>query len=83
MSQLPVSLSINIPFLNNNHALIAQKSLSPDPMLKPDTVNVQYKIKNNSILNIVVNGIDDRVIRVTVNNLLENLKTIIECFETF
>jgi EKC/KEOPS complex subunit PCC1/LAGE3 len=55
-------------------------------VLKQDQSRIEYSISNNdinSILHIKVFGIDDRIVRVTVNNLLENLKTVIECFEEF
>lgn len=35
------------------------------------------------MLRINVEGVDDRIVRVTVNNLLENIKTVIECFQEF
>ncbi|TID15836.1 hypothetical protein CANINC_004366 [Pichia inconspicua] len=78
----PVSLCLNIPFDTYKQASIAEKTLSPDPILKQGQSQIDYSI-NDTTLNINVQAIDDRVVRVTVNNLLENLKTVIECFEEF
>lgn len=74
--------SLNIPFESNKQASIAEKTLSPDPILKPGQSQITYSV-HDSTLHINVQAIDDRVVRVTVNNLLENLKTVIECFEEF
>lgn len=74
---------LNIPFQCAKYAIIAQKSLFPDPVLKAGQSKIEYSITNDSILHIKVFGIDDRIVRVTVNNLLESLKTVVECFEQF
>lgn len=56
--------------------------MSPDPILKPTELNVNYSnIENNLIIKF--NGVSDRVIRVAANNVMENLKTVVECFEEF
>lgn len=73
---------MNIPFETAKQVNIAQQTLSADPVLKPDQSRISYVNKNTS-LDITVEANDDRTVRVTVNNLLENLKTVIECFEQF
>ncbi|GMF06185.1 unnamed protein product [[Candida] boidinii] len=76
------TLTFKIPFENEKQASIACKTLSPDPILKPTELNVNYSnIENNLIIKF--NGVSDRVIRVAANNVMENLKTVVECFEEF
>ena len=80
---------LSIPFQNRQQALIAEQSLSPDPVLKPDQSRIEYSVSDgdangdSSLLRIDVHGMDDRIVRVTANNLLESLKTVIECLEEF
>lgn len=69
---------LNIPFQNRQQALIAEQSLSPDPVLKPDQSKIEYSVSDDeangdsSLLRIDVRGMDDRIVRVTANNLLES-----------
>ncbi|AWU74745.1 uncharacterized protein C5L36_0B00120 [Pichia kudriavzevii] len=78
----PVSVQVNIPFGSIEQARIARDALRPDPVLKSDQSSLEYSVQDSQ-LNISVRGVDDRIVRVSVNNVLENLKTIIECFEVF
>ncbi|ODV95402.1 hypothetical protein PACTADRAFT_3102 [Pachysolen tannophilus NRRL Y-2460] len=79
------SLNLQIPFENSKQSAIAQGSLAPDPILKPNEISVIYSInsKNPNILEVKFSGDSDRVIRVAANNVIENLKTIIECMDEF
>ncbi|ODV87778.1 hypothetical protein CANARDRAFT_5093 [[Candida] arabinofermentans NRRL YB-2248] len=76
------TLEFKVPFLNSKQATIACKSLNPDPILKPNELEVSY-VNENEVLIIKFTGSSDRVIRVAANNVIENLKTVIECFEVF
>ncbi|GMG32755.1 unnamed protein product [Ambrosiozyma monospora] len=105
------ALKFKIPFHTAKQATIAQNSLNPDPILKPNELTVKYyttsptttesnsrisataaaaetagkevEVEKNTVLVIEFNGFDDRVIRVAANNVIENLKTVVECFENF
>ncbi|QPG76320.1 hypothetical protein FOA43_003706 [Brettanomyces nanus] len=81
-STLTYKLEFSIPFQNESQSTIARNSLSPDPILKPDELNVTFSSKAN-VLNILFEGSSDKVIRVAANNVIENLKTVIECIEVF
>lgn len=75
-------LELNIPFETNKQATIAQNTLSPDPILKKEELTVEYTV-NDSNLICSFKGVSDRVIRVAISNVLDNIKTIIECIEEF
>ncbi|GMM27961.1 chromatin DNA-binding EKC/KEOPS complex subunit [Martiniozyma asiatica (nom. inval.)] len=75
-------LTLTIPFESEEHAKIAQKTLSPDPVLKPQELRVTYATKTQNLI-IKFDGISNRAIRVSANNTMENIKTIMECFENF
>lgn len=79
---LDYKLKITIPFENEHQAEIAGNSLRPDPILKADEMTVDF-LNDKETLICFFQGISDRVIRVAVSNVLDNIKTIIECFEEF
>ncbi|CAH6723455.1 EKC/KEOPS complex subunit Pcc1p [[Candida] jaroonii] len=79
---LDYKLKISIPFENNNQAEIAGNSLRPDPILKADEMTVDFSTDNEKLI-CYFQGVSDRVIRVAVSNVLDNIKTIIECIEQF
>lgn len=74
--------SINIPFLNERQALVALRSLKPDLVLKSKEIDASCLIKDN-VLCLSFSGTSNRVLRVTISTLVENLKTIIECIDEF
>ncbi|ODV57933.1 CTAG/PCC1 family protein ASCRUDRAFT_40196, partial [Ascoidea rubescens DSM 1968] len=77
---------LNIPFQLQNQASIALKTLSVDPILRPDDAKVSYLISyisNCHYLHIDLYAISDRVLRVLANNIIASLKTIVECFDEF
>lgn len=74
--------TVRVPFATSKQAHIACKALSPDPVLKADQAKLDYSVEDTSLM-VVISSLDDRILRVTANNMLENLKTVIECFETF
>ncbi|KAL6449926.1 PCC1 EKC/KEOPS complex subunit PCC1 [Candida maltosa Xu316] len=81
---LSYKLDLNIPFENGKQAEIAKNALSPDPLLRADELTVDYSIPPDSnVLTISFAGVSDRVIRVAISNLIDNLKTIIECMDEF
>lgn len=63
----------------SNHS---QNSLKPDPVLKTSELKIDYEAEEN-ILRCIFSGISDRVIRVSISNVLDNLKTVIECIDEF
>ncbi|KAI5950178.1 PCC1 [Candida jiufengensis] len=75
-------LTLNIPFETSRQAQIAQNTLLPDPVLKSDELKIEYTT-NENVLNIKFSGISDRVIRVSISNVLDNIKTIVECMDEF
>lgn len=78
----PYNLTLSIPFETITQAKIAQTSLEPDPILKANELTIDFLIIDN-ILKIKFSGVSDRVIRVASSNLMNNLKTIIECMGEF
>ncbi|KAK6463059.1 transcription factor Pcc1 [Scheffersomyces coipomensis] len=79
---LPYSLQLEVPFETAKQAIIAASTLSPDPILKPNEVSVNYKSDENKLI-CQFQAVSDRVIRVAVSNVIENIKTIIECIDEF
>lgn len=75
-------LTLNIPFQTGKQADIACRSLSPDPILKANELTVKYSTEENRLV-VVFSGGSDRTIRVAISNVIDNLKTIIECFDEF
>lgn len=75
-------LTLNIPFQTAKQATIAKNSLKPDPVLKTSELKIDYEAEEN-ILRCIFSGISDRVIRVSISNVLDNLKTVIECIDEF
>lgn len=76
------TLEINIPFETSSQAMIAKNTLSPDPILKNDELTVDYQVNGSNLL-CTFHGVSDRVIRVAISNVLDNIKTIVECIEEF
>ncbi|ODV77186.1 transcription factor Pcc1 [Suhomyces tanzawaensis NRRL Y-17324] len=81
-TSLPYTLNLSIPFESARQAEIACKTLSPDPILKVNELNVKYSHDSNT-LTCAFSGVSDRVIRVAVSNVIDNIKTIIECMDEF
>lgn len=73
---------LTFPFLNSKQAVIAKKSLEPDPILKPDELSAHFEVEDN-ILKITLHSSSDRMIRIIANNFMDNIKTVIECLEDF
>lgn len=82
MAELPYKITLNIPFETERQANIASKTLSPDPILKANELNVRYTTESNTLL-CEFTGVSDRVIRVAVSSVIDNIKTIIECMDEF
>ncbi|KAI5956029.1 COX20 [Candida theae] len=75
-------LILNIPFQTPHQASIAKNSLKPDPVLKTSELKIDFEV-DDKILRCKFSGISDRVIRVSISNVLDNLKTVIECIDEF
>ncbi|EGW35606.1 uncharacterized protein SPAPADRAFT_58825 [Spathaspora passalidarum NRRL Y-27907] len=81
--KLPYKVTLSIPFETHEQATIAKNTLSPDPIVKSvDEFNIEYEI-NDNILQILFSGASNRIIRVTISNTIDNLKTILECIDEF
>lgn len=75
-------LTLNIPFQTSHQANIARNSQRPDPVLKTSELKIDYEVQDNVLL-CKFSGISDRVIRVSISNVLDNLKTVVECIDEF
>lgn len=78
----PYNLTLDIPFETSNQAKIARTSLEQDPILKADELTIDFSTQEN-VLQVKFSGVNDRVLRVASSNLMNNLKTIIECMDEF
>ncbi|CAH2354619.1 EKC/KEOPS complex subunit Pcc1p [[Candida] railenensis] len=75
-------LVLRIPFETNKQSEIACNSLNPDPILKSRELDVEFEIDKNTLV-CKFSGTSDRVIRVAISNVIDNIKTIIECMDEF
>lgn len=75
-------VSLDIPFETPRQAEIARQTLLPDPILRAEELQVTYTA-SEAVLNCKFAGVSDRVIRVAISNLIDNIKTIIECMDEF
>ncbi|KAK6453583.1 transcription factor Pcc1-domain-containing protein [Scheffersomyces xylosifermentans] len=82
VEELPYKLTLKVPFETARQALIASQTLSPDPILKGNELDVTYDAEDTTLL-LKFSGISDRVIRVAISNVIDNLKTIVECIDEF
>ncbi|RLV90709.1 EKC/KEOPS complex subunit PCC1 [Spathaspora sp. JA1] len=83
MPDLPYKVTLRIPFSTTEHAEIAKNTLSPDPIVKSiQEFNINYQVKDNLLI-ILFEGVSNRIIRVTISNTIDNLKTILECIDEF
>lgn len=73
---------LEVPFPTEKHASIAAQTLSPDPILKADELTVDYTAEG-SLFKAKFAGVSDRVLRVAISNMIDNLKTIVECIDEF
>ncbi|EWH17449.1 Pcc1p [Saccharomyces cerevisiae P283] len=74
------TLELKIPFETERQATIANKVLSPDPILKPQDFQVDYSSEKNVML-VQFRSIDDRVLRVGVSSIIDSIKTIVEAMD--
>lgn len=81
-SKLSHRVSISIPFENEKQALIACNSLSPDLILRTTELNVSCRSSDRNLV-CGFSGVSDRVIRVAISSVIDNLKTVIECIDEF
>lgn len=82
MSRLNHTLDITIPLESPHQAEIVRNTLAPDPILKKDELTVDYSVQDSNVL-CLFKGVSDRVIRVAISNVLDNVKTTVECIEAF
>lgn len=73
---------VTVPFESLRQAEVARNTLRPDPILKPSELVVEYAVEGLRLV-VAFNGASDRVLRVAVSSTLENLKTVVECFEVW
>ncbi|CAR26713.1 hypothetical protein ZYGR_0H05360 [Zygosaccharomyces rouxii] len=80
MNHLDHNLHLTIPFPNDRYSEVAVKVLRPDPILRPEDFQVEYKSKGN-LLEIDFKSVDDRVLRVGVSSVIDSVKTIVETID--
>lgn len=80
--KLSHQVSISIPFESEKQALIACRSLSPDLILRSTELSVSCRSSSRDLI-CEFSGTCDRVIRVAISSVIDNLKTIIECMDEF
>ncbi len=71
---------LHVPFETARDALIAQRVLQPDPILRPEDFQVEYEAKA-TVLDIHFKAIDDRVLRVGVSSVIDSIKSIVETID--
>ncbi|XDT03931.1 Transcription factor Pcc1 [Nakaseomyces glabratus] len=74
------TLDLHVPFETARDALIAQRVLQPDPILRPEDFQVEYEAKA-TVLDIHFKAIDDRVLRVGVSSVIDSIKSIVETID--
>lgn len=79
---LDYQLQITIPFETAKQAEVACNTISPDPILKKNELTVDYSVEDSNLI-CDFKGVSDRVIRVAISNVLDNIKTTVECMEEF
>lgn len=92
---LPYTLKLDLQFLNSKDIdIVLQSSILTDDLLNIETNKVddiigdinkfyiQYKITEN-ILNLKFHSIDIRLLRLNVNNIIENIKLSVEVLDNF
>lgn len=92
---LPYSLKLDLQFLNSKDIdIVLQSSILTDDLLNietnktDDTIGdlnkfyIQYKVKDN-ILRLGFYSIDVRLLRLNVNNIIENIKLSVEVLDNF
>ncbi|KAL6950796.1 hypothetical protein ACO0QE_000077 [Hanseniaspora vineae] len=97
MSQaLTHTLKLRIPLESSKQTNILIQSMIPDPVLNPGQFSVEYtavtehadkasfdNTQSTHAVDITFRSIDERIMRVGVNNTIEALKSIIETFDEF
>jgi len=79
---LPYQLTITVPFESEHQAVIAEKTLSPDPVLQGHELTIDYSTAGCN-LQCKFSGVSNRVIRVAVSSVIDNIKTIVETMDEF
>ncbi|CAL9736470.1 EKC/KEOPS complex subunit Pcc1p [Monosporozyma servazzii] len=83
MSNLNHTLEVKIPFQNNRFAATAQQVMSVDPIIRPESFQVEYVVseEDNGTLLAKFSAEDDKSLRVGVNSSLSSILTIIETMD--
>lgn len=72
--------TLRIPFDTKAHARVVEQSLSPDKELKPDQISKTLSVEGHELV-AEFHAVSDRVLRVTVNSLLDSVALLIESIE--
>ncbi|VVT58494.1 uncharacterized protein SAPINGB_P006237 [Magnusiomyces paraingens] len=78
--QLPYKLTLKIPFDSEPHANVVLQSLLPDKELRPDQVTRILSLEG-PILVADYSAASDRVLRVTINALLDSVAMLVEAID--
>lgn len=73
---------LRVPFETARQAQIARDTLRPDPILKSRELDVGFEAEAG-VLVCSFAGVSDRVLRVAISNVIDNIKTIVECMDEF
>lgn len=74
---------MKIPFKDNRLATTAQKVMATDPIIRPESFQVEYMVSedDNGTLLAKFSAEDDRSLRVGVSSSLSSILTIIETMD--
>lgn len=75
-------VTLRIPFETTKQAEIARNAIAVDPVLKKNEISVTFECDGHELL-CTFAGVSDRVIRVSISNCIDNIKTIIETMDEF
>ncbi|KAF9267847.1 transcription factor Pcc1 [Marasmius fiardii PR-910] len=76
------TVTVQIPFASEKHALIAKSSIEVDPELQPHAVKRTISVQGNT-LHAEFITLTIRLARLTVNAFLENVDLVVRTIEHF
>ncbi|KAG7089485.1 hypothetical protein E1B28_011165 [Marasmius oreades] len=76
------TVTVQIPFASEKHALIAKSSIEVDPELQPHAVKRAMLVEGN-VLHAEFTTLTIRLARLTVNAFLENVALVVRTIEHF
>ncbi|CAI0647096.1 EKC/KEOPS complex subunit PCC1 [Colletotrichum fructicola] len=83
-TEFPCSLTIDVPFPTPRLASVAHKALAVDKELSPlvrRTFSIEENSSESAILRVNYKATTNRMLRVSVNGLMESLNLVVEVME--